>query len=867
MRATGRQRVLGRGVARAAALAAFVGALVHAPAVPAADPSGAAPAVVAATPLWPDAPIVGQRLPEGIELRAHAGGPVIADHLGGLQIRGDYAYLYRKVAGSDDDSRYLLGAMGRDGRLVVPIEYSGVDFNAACACFVVERDGKHGLLDAQGRPRAALVYDRMRETYRGDETLWEVEVGPRSGVIDARTGAWVLPAEFVRVVVEPAMILAKSPTPKGRDETDDDAPDAAPLWHAFDRDGRPIANIPAAQSLRYWARARAVVVDRQALYTAQGELLIPTGRYFSIQPQANRAIVGQGRSRYGLIDTRGKEVVPPRYDGLWALSGDDERERFGIRVSGLNGDRYGMIDADGKRLIAPTWTALRADSANDSKHRQREDEPAPRRAYLQVHQGHQVGLYDLDGKQLLAPIYDEFSTDDYGTPWMLVRKGGQSGLYDLFERKFTIAPGKFADLLALRGIGTDDELFTARWRGRTGVVDRAGKVVVPFEYDTLVVSDRLSSTLAGSRARKLNGIALERGDDGQWRIRDDQRPVYVEQRYDAHPLAVLLGARIDARYVPEGYDSAAGITAAFAAGKLEDANAPSILLSDQLAYVGFGNLRLPRTRPALPMAMTVCREDEGFRLLTTAPADARAGDAGQACADEHAALQFHGDLGGQLICEACARLGYPRVWLRQDVGPSCALPDWQAETAAAQWRAWQSRFGAAWKALPSPTAGLAATQLIADTEHALEASLAPTSRASLALAAARIGQSQWDELLPRGAQVDARQLTDAVIEAMLRAVPAGQGAAYPEPSNRLPQCTRVWYLKIEDIEAAVRAYEGPTPLAWANAFRLPAAGRLVRNAYPFATFAESEGQLRLAGISREFVEAVAWYLATRPDAR
>ena len=35
---------------------------------------------------------------------------------------------------------------------------------------------------------------------------------------------------------------------------------------------------------------------------------------------------------------------------------------------------------------------------------------------------------------------------------------------------------------------------------------------------------------------------------------------------------------------------------------IEDANAPSILLSDQLAYVGFGNLRLPRTRPALPMA-------------------------------------------------------------------------------------------------------------------------------------------------------------------------------------------------------------------------------------------------------------------------
>ena len=69
------------------------------------------------------------------------------------------------------------------------------------------------------------------------------------------------------------------------------------------------------------------------------------------------------------------------------------------------------------------------------------------------------------------------------------------------------------------------------------------------------------------------------------------------------------------------------------------------------------------------------------------------------------------------------------------------------------------------------------------------------------------------------------------------------------------------------LEAAVRAYEGPTPLAWANAFRLPAAGRLVRNAYPFATFAESEGQLRLAGISRELVELAAWYLSVQPAAR
>jgi len=845
-----------RALVRAASWAALVSALAQGSAVLAAG--------TAAAPLWPNGTIVAERLPAGVEVRAQAGGPVIVDHLLGVEVRGDYAYLYRKPANANGDIDFIIGAMTRDGRIVVPIEYGGVDFHVACACFIVERDHKQGLLDRQGKVRAALVYDRIEEAYRDDETLWPVKLGERVGVIDARTGSLVLPTEFERVDVESAMLLAKSSAPKGKD--DDEAEDATPRWRAFDRNGRPIAGIAAARSLTYWENARTVVVDGSAVYNAQGEVVIPAGRYFSIRPERERAIVGKGRSSYGLIDTHGKEVVPPRYDGIWALSTHDGRQRFGIKINGLKGERYGMIDADGKVLIAPTMTALREGSAVDGERRKSDDEPAVHHDYLQVYQGKLVGLYDADGKPLLAPIYDDFSTDDYNAPWMLVHRGKQSGLYNLIERKFTIAPGKYSALFALNGIGRDDELFSAQSGGRTGVVDRTGKIVVPFEYDTLVVSDREPPTLAGSRARKLNGIALERSDDGRWRVKNDKLPVYVERRYDNHPLAALASARIDARYVPEGYDSAERITAAFAAGKLDDANAPSILLADRIAYVGFSNIRLPHARPLLPLAMPVCHEDDGFRLLTMPPDGNRRSDA---CDDEHAAaLSFKGDPDGQLICEECVRLGYPRIWSRQDGGPSCALPDWQPAQADARLQAWQTQFRAAWQGLAAPATDASAQQLVADTEAAMAASLAPSSRASLALAASRVGQSQWDELVPRGAHIERRQLTDAVIDALLRAVPAGQGGRYPEQSAKLPQCTRVWYLKLTDIEAAVRAYEGQLPLPWANNFRVPAAGGFARNAYPFATFTETpDGQLRLAGISRELVEAVAWSLSNRTGAQ
>ena len=137
-----------RALAHAASWATFAGTVALGPAALAAGTAGgtaAAPAArtaSAASPLWPDAPIVGQRLPEGVEVRAQAGGPVIVDHLLGVEIHGDYAYLYRKAANATDDSDYVKGVMTRAGRILIPIEYAGVSFYPACACFEVERDHK-----------------------------------------------------------------------------------------------------------------------------------------------------------------------------------------------------------------------------------------------------------------------------------------------------------------------------------------------------------------------------------------------------------------------------------------------------------------------------------------------------------------------------------------------------------------------------------------------------------------------------------------------------------------------------------------------------------------------------------------------------
>lgn len=821
----------------------------------AAEPVTVLPTMVAKSAdaeLWPSSPWIARRSELTVAIHRRADGAVVVGDLAGIEVYPEFAMLYRRAAaaseGGDDDM--LIGAMARDGRMLFPIEDQIIAYFEVCQCFL--RAGKEGvrMFDLQGQPRTDLVFDDVRIRHRTTDRLWPVVRNDRYGVLDARTAQLVLPMEYDRARVQGDLILA-------RDQEDQ--------WHAFDAQGRPIAGLGTVDDLVYWADAGLLIVDDQKLVARDGKVVVPAGRYTDIKPAGKYAIVARNR-KYGLIDQRGKELVAPKYSAIAPADEGADTGRFLVGLDGFQGGRYGMVDGTGRVLLPPIFEDVEHATADY------ETDPttggAKRFAYLKVSRNDKQGVYGLDGKELLKPVYDALHTHVPASPWMLVIEKQRRGLYNVAQRKFTIPLGRFDDLLPFEDFGQGDELYRFQRNGRYGVVDRNGRQIVAADYELLTATEPDAPILAGVRANALEGIAVERDAKGVWRALPERRPVVTEPGYDGHRIAALLKSRIDTRYLPEGYETPEQITAAFADGRLVDANPPSIQVSGETAFVGFDNFKARSRDDALPNTMAMCFEDEGFRLLTKEALDGRRPDGSHACDDARApALHFKADGDGRLECVECERHGLPTVWKRQTDAVACTLGPWQPDTAAARWRDWQAAMQSAWKSLPAVSDETDPYTARDTLQAALADVVEPESRMANALAALRAGNPPWAQVPAQMRNVDPDLLARTVLDLLWRAQPAGDGGRYPEADSELPQCARVWYLKLEDIEAALRAHAGdPEPL-WGGQYQLPPSGELVRNAYAFVTMTETEDGLRLAGISRELVELAAWYLSVQPAAR
>lgn len=96
-------------------------------------------------------------------------------------------------------------------------------------------------------------------------------------------------------------------------------------------------------------------VEKYGVYDEHGKLIIPV-KYYKITASDNGFMVAyEGKddgdynltdAKYGVIDSLGRERVPPIYDEMFGI-----KEGFCVGVGG----KYGVINADGKELIPPTY--------------------------------------------------------------------------------------------------------------------------------------------------------------------------------------------------------------------------------------------------------------------------------------------------------------------------------------------------------------------------------------------------------------------------------------------------------------------------------------------------------------------------------
>jgi hypothetical protein len=752
-----------------------------------------------------------------LRLLSARSGALILDNLESVYPDDGYVTVYR-------DAHY--GVLDPKGRILLPLAFERIEFHAGCDCFEVRRKGQSGLLTRTGKPLLPLAYEFIDADR--EPGLWRVNGKQGYGAIDPRSGKLVLPVAYKEMQKSGSFIITGMENPRR---------EGGLVWQAWDRAGRPVPGLKSAANLQIWDKADLLIVDGRRVIDVQGQDRIPAGRYDYLY-EAGERLVTVLKDRYGLIDATGREIIPPSYQHLGYYNENPSWLQATIFAPDGNAGHVGVVDANGKVVVDPQW-----DAAHLEYFRAREGKPAS--GFFLVQRNKRYGVFALDGRLLFPAQFQKYRSIDRDSPRYIVTQDSKLGLCD-FSSGTCPLPLQYDVLDTLDRIGTGEELFFAGKQDAIGVVDLEERAVLPLAFSS-IIEDSYTGVIA-SGAKGVQTYRFERDATGRWQAIAGKAIALAELPYDRHPLASMTRPLIEARYVPEQYQTEAQVLAGVTARKLREAQFPSIQLSAQAAYVQFGEfvrLNAPLWRNTLPW----CRTPDGWRVVVDASVEP---DARNVCANAGlASLHFRGDPDGRLICTDCATYDLPEIWLRQDreAPGQCKPGTWNPAQAGASYAHWLATWRKDWQAAVKQPAAL--------TRSSFDASVAPVSRAAINLFQLLIEPEKLQLPLPEGVEAAATETLAARLEALLaEAQPAGYGGLYPEPEERFAGlCAEVWYLRLPSLEASLAAGQ-PSPLGSVTPYALPAEGKLRRDAYPFILVSRNRDQLRLAGLSKELMQVL-----------
>ncbi len=160
-------------------------------------------------------------------------------------------------------------------------------------------------------------------------------------------------------------------------------------------------------------------------------------------------------NKYGLIDHVGKSIIPPIYDNISELSGN--------QVYILRKDqRHGVIGKDGKFLLNLTNEYEHIGSLSEG--------------FLSIKKDGRYGFIDFDGKLRIANRYD--AVEDFKEGLAAVQLVGKWGFINRLDR-LTIQP-RYDEVENF-----DRGVSIVRKDNMYGIIDTEGKEVLPTDYDSL----------------------------------------------------------------------------------------------------------------------------------------------------------------------------------------------------------------------------------------------------------------------------------------------------------------------------------------------------------------------------------------------
>ncbi len=449
--------------------------------------------------------------------------------------------IVKTSTGNSLDDRY--GVVGENGKEIIPPVYNDISF--FLDGFAVNKDGQYSYMDKTGKVIMPLDYFPL-DYFNGD--LRSARKDERNmGYID-ETGKVVIPLEFNDIgdfndglaCVEKYYDLGNgsSYTPKGyidmtgklviplRYEDAHDFSDGlatvrqGPYNYAFiDTDGNVVTVIREYSAVfaikEGFARVRKnnKMDDSWGIIDKNGREIVPP-KYDGVsdfseglaavsrrdklsQPDENNYIHIESYLK-GFVDTTGKVVVPLKYNyaedfkgGLAKVGNYDGRKDENGKRTG----KFGFIDKTGKEIVPLIY-----DEVEDFDN-----------GLARVKKDGKYGFVDKTGKEVVPPVYDGIGTSvlfdiDYKMfkdGLVRVKKDGKYGFVDTTGKEVIPPVYDYAGEILEDRDGFNEGYVCVRKGKKYGYIDKTGKEVVPFIYDD---AQNFSEGLAWVRQGKKWGI-------------------------------------------------------------------------------------------------------------------------------------------------------------------------------------------------------------------------------------------------------------------------------------------------------------------------------------------------------------------------
>jgi WG containing repeat len=370
------------------------------------------------------------------------------------------------------------GYADRSGRLVIPPQFDVARRFGPDGLAEVKRDDRWGMVDRQGREVIPIRYIRTMPfsdglAVVGDDTgeaipgMWKLGPNPgqRTAITDSaygfidRQGKVAIPLEYdwvhpfqegiARVSLSRASIRCPA-VDLGR----------ATLWGLIDTKGRPVLPIEHCKIgpidggwIRVVYESRGLGDERVGFVDREGRVLLAKLPYdWAADFWREDLLEVRRQNLHGLIDRKGREVVPLRYENLYVGEG---------RIRAKLGGKWGFLDTTGKIVIPFDYEV-----AGDFD-----------QGLACVIVGSRTGFIDRDGRMAIAPQYDW----DPNCSWRFsegLRPVAQGGKWGYIDRRgaWVITP-QFDEAW-----GFSEGLAAVKRGELWGFVDRGGKLVIPPRY-------------------------------------------------------------------------------------------------------------------------------------------------------------------------------------------------------------------------------------------------------------------------------------------------------------------------------------------------------------------------------------------------